>query len=96
VRIEKRINEIVNRLNKTKEEKFPDLRAEREERDRKEREDQRQVQNEQRRREKEEMERKEKDKELRLHLTITCVWLFLQSERVTQQYNAYWQANCNT
>jgi len=72
VRIEKRINEIVNRLNKTKEERFPDLRAEREERDRKEREDQRQVQNEQRRREKEEMERKEKDKELRLHLLLVC------------------------
>lgn len=33
VRVEKRINEIVNRLNKTKVEKHPDLREEREERD---------------------------------------------------------------
>ena len=39
--VEKRINEIVNRLNKTKEERFPDLRMEREERDREEREDKR-------------------------------------------------------
>ncbi|KAJ7373868.1 Coiled-coil domain-containing protein 25 [Desmophyllum pertusum] len=39
IKIEKRINEIVNRLNKTKEEKFPNLRDEREERDRLERED---------------------------------------------------------
>eukprot|EP00899_Mesostigma_viride_P007061 jgi/Mesvir1/16356/Mv18104-RA.1 len=30
VRVEKRINEIVNRLNKTKEERMPDLKAERE------------------------------------------------------------------
>lgn len=39
MKVEKRINEIVNRLNKTKEEKFPNLRDEREERDRLERED---------------------------------------------------------
>ncbi|KAF6034150.1 hypothetical protein EB796_007547 [Bugula neritina] len=36
--VEKRINEIVNRLNKTKEDLKPDLRALREERDQKERE----------------------------------------------------------
>lgn len=28
VHVEKRVNEIINRLNKTKEEKFPDLAAE--------------------------------------------------------------------
>ena len=39
IKVEKRINEIVNRLNKTKEESFPNLRGEREERDRLERED---------------------------------------------------------
>ena len=39
--VEKRINEIVNRLNKTKTEKFPDLRVEREQRDQEEREDKR-------------------------------------------------------
>ena len=35
IRVEKRINEIINRLNKTKQDRKPDLRAEREERDRK-------------------------------------------------------------
>ena len=42
IKVEKRINEIVNRLNKTKEETFPNLRGEREERDRLEREDSKQ------------------------------------------------------
>ncbi|XP_037067992.1 coiled-coil domain-containing protein 25-like [Pollicipes pollicipes] len=37
IRLEKRINEIVNRLNKTKREEKPDFRFEREERDRRER-----------------------------------------------------------
>ena len=37
VRVEKRENAVVNRLNKTKVEKFPDLRGERAERDREER-----------------------------------------------------------
>ena len=36
VTVEKKLNEIVNRLNKTCEERQPDLRAEREERDRRE------------------------------------------------------------
>ena len=41
ISVEKRINDIVNRLNKTKEERTEvDFRAEREERDRLEREDQ--------------------------------------------------------
>lgn len=39
MRVEKRINEIVNRLNKTKIESNPDFRAEREKRDALERED---------------------------------------------------------
>ena len=34
VHVERRINEVINRLNKTKQERKPDLRAEREERDR--------------------------------------------------------------
>jgi hypothetical protein len=39
--VEKKMNEIVNRLNKTKTERFPDLRVEREQRDQEEREDKR-------------------------------------------------------
>ena len=39
IRVEKRVNEIVNRLNKTKEERKIDFRAERERRDREEREE---------------------------------------------------------
>ncbi|XP_060566422.1 coiled-coil domain-containing protein 25-like [Ruditapes philippinarum] len=70
VRVEKRINEIVNRLNKTKEEKFPDLRTLREDRDREEREDQRHKLQDQKKREKEEMERKEKEREQRSYSNL--------------------------
>lgn len=74
MKVEKRINEIVNRLNKTKEEKFPDLRALREERDRAEREDQKHKLQEQKKREKEELERKEKEKEMRFfHIFLQSV-----------------------
>uniref|UniRef100_A0A914UJN8 Coiled-coil domain-containing protein 25 n=1 Tax=Plectus sambesii TaxID=2011161 RepID=A0A914UJN8_9BILA len=48
VHVEKRINDIVNRLNKTKNEKEIDYRGEREERDRKEREDKKALLREQR------------------------------------------------
>lgn len=44
--VEKKLGEVVNRLNKTKREAHPDLRAEREERDRKERMEQRREQEE--------------------------------------------------
>lgn len=73
MKVEKRINEIVNRLNKTKEEKFPDLRTLREERDRSEREDQKHKMQEQKKREKEELERKEKEKEMRLFHILQSV-----------------------
>nr|XP_058963874.1 coiled-coil domain-containing protein 25-like [Pocillopora verrucosa] len=65
IKVEKRVNEIVNRLNKTKEEKFPNLREEREERDRLEREDGKQKLREQRQREKEEEKRRKEEAALR-------------------------------
>ena len=65
IHVEKRINEIVNRLNKTKVEKHPNFRDEREERDRKEREDQKTKARDQKKLEKEEADRKAKDAEAR-------------------------------
>ena len=66
VKVEKRLNEIVNRLNKTKrEDKTPELRAWREERDRKEREDNKAQVREQKRLEKEEQDRKREEAEAR-------------------------------
>jgi hypothetical protein len=53
MRVEKRINEVVNRLNKTKIETHPDFRAEREARDAAERQDKKKVLKEQKDREKE-------------------------------------------
>eukprot|EP00794_Sanderia_malayensis_P004862 gene4862-5501_t len=65
VMVEKKVNEIINRLNKTKEEKDPNFRALREERDRKERLEQRKQQQQQKAKEKELQEEKRKEAEER-------------------------------
>nr|CAG4636597.1 EOG090X0G3O [Eubosmina coregoni] len=65
VRVEKRINETINRLNKTKVEKKPDLRFEREQRDREEREDKKRLLKEQKEKEREEEKRKKEEADLR-------------------------------
>nr|CAG4650567.1 EOG090X0G3O [Sida crystallina] len=65
IRVEKRMNEIVNRLNKTKVDRKPDLRGEREERDRKERDDKKRVLKEQKEREREDEKRRQQEAELR-------------------------------
>lgn len=70
IRVEKRSNEAMNRLNKTKEERHPDLRLEREERDRKERDDQKQQLRHQKEREKEEEKRKMEQSELRNYSSL--------------------------
>lgn len=70
IKVEKRINEIVNRLNKTKEERFPNLRDEREERDRQEREDGKQKLREQKQREKEEEKKRKEEAALRSYDTL--------------------------
>lgn len=70
IRVAKKSNEIVNRLNKTKTETHPDFRAEREKRDREEREDKKRLLREQREREKEEEKRKKEEAELRSYSTL--------------------------
>lgn len=59
------MNEILNRLEKTKLEKFPDLAAEKESRDREERNEKKAQIQEMKRREKEEMKKKREMDELR-------------------------------
>ncbi len=65
VAVEKKINEIVNRLEKTRAERFPDLAAEKESRDREERNEKKAQLQEQKRREKEEQKRKKEMEELK-------------------------------
>ncbi|CAD5115773.1 DgyrCDS4717 [Dimorphilus gyrociliatus] len=78
IRVEKRTNEIVNRLNKTKvDKKDVDLQAEREERDRKEREVQKAKLREQKKREKEEEEKRQKELEVRSYKSL------MKSENMT-------------
>lgn len=65
VTVEKKVNEILNRLEKTKLEKFPDLAAEKESRDREERNEKKAQIQEMKRKEKEEMKKKREMDELR-------------------------------
>ncbi|CAH0700720.1 unnamed protein product [Spodoptera exigua] len=81
VRVAKRSNEIVNRLNKTKKESFPDLRIERETRDRLEREDKKKLLREKKEKEKEEEKKKKEEAELRSYSTL------MKAENMTTNYD---------
>lgn len=70
VRIEKRINEIVNRLNKTKIEAHPDFQAEREARDALERQDKKKVLKDVKDREKEAMKKRQEEAELKSYASL--------------------------
>ncbi|KAH8306542.1 hypothetical protein KR018_009727 [Drosophila ironensis] len=71
IKLEKRVNEIVNRLNKTKTEvEHPDLRGEREARDAAERQDIKKVQRERREQEKEAAKQRELEAELRRYASL--------------------------
>jgi len=65
INLEKRVNEIVNRLNKTKEEKPVDLRQMREDRDAEERTKEKAEKKKQEMRDKEDLEKKKKEASLR-------------------------------
>lgn len=65
VTVEKKVNEILNRLEKTKMEQFPDLEAEKTCRDHEERNEKKAQIQEMKRREKEEMKKKREMDELR-------------------------------
>lgn len=60
----------MKRLEKTKQERFPDLRQMREERDARERQEKKNVERERRKAEKEERERREQEKERRSYDTL--------------------------
>ncbi|KAF5281565.1 hypothetical protein FQA39_LY05100 [Lamprigera yunnana] len=70
IKVAKRLNDIINRLNKTKKEEFPDFRAEREKRDRLEREDKKKQVREQKEKEKVEEKRKAEEAEMRSYSTL--------------------------
>ncbi|XP_019640673.1 PREDICTED: coiled-coil domain-containing protein 25-like [Branchiostoma belcheri] len=81
IAVEKRLNEIVNRLNKTKQESQPDLRAEREERDAEERQDAKKKMKEQRDQEKEEERRRKEEEEKRSYSNL------MREENMTSNQN---------
>lgn len=83
IRLEKRVNEIVNRLNKTKTEKLNvPLRDEREERDRVVRSEQKARDQEAREKQKQEDKEKEKDAEMRSYSSL------MRSENMTSNQDA--------
>ncbi len=71
MKVEKRVNEIVNRLNRTrKEEENVDFRGQREERDRIEREKRKEKNREEKKKEEEEAKQREEEKKLRSYDTL--------------------------
>lgn len=81
VRIEKRINEIVNRLNRTKTESHPDFRAERETRDHLEREGKKQELRLQKEKEREDIKKKKEEQELK------CYTSLMKSDNMATNYD---------
>ncbi|XP_075454833.1 coiled-coil domain-containing protein 25 [Ascaphus truei] len=70
VLVEKKLNEILNRLEKTKDERFPDLAAERESRDREERNEKKAQIQEVKKKEKEDMKKKRETDDLRNYTSL--------------------------
>ncbi|KAG8039493.1 hypothetical protein G9C98_008136 [Cotesia typhae] len=70
IHVPKRINTIVNRLNKTKRSETPNLRALREQRDRNEREDKKKLQRELREKEKAEKKQREEEAEIKSYSSL--------------------------
>lgn len=70
MRLEKRINEIINRLDKTKIETHPDFRAEREARDASERQDKKKIMKEKQNREKEAERKRLEDNEMKSYKSL--------------------------
>lgn len=81
VRVEKRRNEIINRLNRTKTEEYPDLREQREKRDNLERQQQKANLRSQRELEKEIERKRLIEQELRSYTTL------LKTENMTTNYD---------
>ncbi|XP_058824191.1 coiled-coil domain-containing protein 25 [Topomyia yanbarensis] len=82
MRVEKRVNEIMNRLNKTKREEHPDFRAVREKRDADERADKKRVAREIREKEKDEEKRKKEEADLWSYNSL------MKSENMSSNYDA--------
>lgn len=70
MRVDRRINEVVNRLNKTKIEKHPDFQKEREDRDASERQNKKQLLREQKDKEKELMRKRQEEEEQKSYSSL--------------------------
>uniref|UniRef100_A0A4W3IZ15 Coiled-coil domain-containing protein 25 n=1 Tax=Callorhinchus milii TaxID=7868 RepID=A0A4W3IZ15_CALMI len=86
IAVEKKINEMLNRLEKTKDERFPDLAAEKESREREERNEKKAQMQEMKRREKDEMKKKTEMEELRSYSSL------MKSENMST--NQVWKFCC--
>ncbi|XP_060011737.1 coiled-coil domain-containing protein 25 isoform X4 [Lagenorhynchus albirostris] len=86
VTVEKKVNEILNRLEKTKMERFPDLEAEKECRDREERNEKKAQIQEMKRKEKEEMKKKREMDELRSYSSLMKVENMSSNQQVCDSW----------
>ncbi|XP_057404130.1 coiled-coil domain-containing protein 25 isoform X7 [Balaenoptera acutorostrata] len=92
VTVEKKVNEILNRLEKTKMERFPDLEAEKECRDREERNEKKAQIQEMKRKEKEEMKKKREMDELRSYSSLMKVEN-MSSNQLSRKYKSKMRAS---
>jgi len=88
-KVEKRKNEIVNRLNKTKREEFPDLKAQRELRDRGERNKKKGELKDRQDREKKEIQDKKKYDEMMDYSNIMIKDQMVSNKSITKSVQEY-------
>lgn len=88
IRVEKKMNEIVNRLNKTKQERFPDLKLERESYDREQREEKKKFMKEKQMQEEEEKLRFKKEKELKSYGNIMQEEHMVSAKELAEKYTS--------
>lgn len=81
MRVERRINEVVNRLNKTKIEEHPNFQQQREERDALERQDRKKIAREHKEREKDMMKKKQEEAEMKSYSSLH------KPEKMTTNYD---------
>jgi len=88
-KVEKKKNDIVNRLNKTQREEFPDLQAQREERDRIERNKKKNELKEKQSKEKKDLEEKKKLQEIMDYRTIMNEDNMVSNKTITKSVQEY-------
>lgn len=88
IKVEKKLNDVVNRLNKTKQERYPDLKLERESHDREQRQEKKKFMKEKQIQEEEEKARFQKEKELKSYKNIMQEEHMVSAREMAEKYSS--------